>query len=189
MVQAILNGEKTQTRRVIKYNKEIQNPVVGWSFTEIGSFCVRGIHEDGKFGESHFKQPISVGDEMWVRETWATSPALDHCKPSLLQEGVPVEYKAGGSSLVQYDKLYVRGKWRPSIFMPKHICRLRLKVTKVGIERLQHISSYDAVREGITDPSNPVESFKALWYSINGKESWDENPWVWVYDFKITSKN
>tara|TARA_R100001086_G_scaffold250033_1_gene192782 strand:- start:3845 stop:4471 length:627 start_codon:yes stop_codon:yes gene_type:complete len=182
MVRAILQGRKTQTRRIIKYNKQIENPVVGFStFTGNGMYSVRGIHPDGNYGASFFILPILAGDSLWVRETWATWQSLDQCKPSNLRSGVAVEFKAGGTSLISVESLVGRGKWRPSIFMPRHISRLELKVTLVRIERLQSISEADAKKEGV----DSVDSFKALWYSINGKESWNQDPWVFVYDFEI----
>jgi hypothetical protein len=69
MVQANLRGQKTQTRRIIKYSKKITDPEIGFSmFTEKGDFSVRGIHENGEYGESFFKQPYKIGDILWVRE-------------------------------------------------------------------------------------------------------------------------
>lgn len=107
---------------------------------------------------------------------------------------------------------------RPSIFMPKDACRIFLKVTNVRVERLNEISEEDAVQEGIlnyysdicksrkykdyvTKPigygnvehdypelDNSIESFFSLWESINGKESLEANPFVWVYDFEKIEK-
>jgi hypothetical protein len=63
MVKAILNGTKTQTRRIVKYNKKIESPNIGFSvFSEDNEFEVRGVHENGQFGSSFFKKPINKGD-------------------------------------------------------------------------------------------------------------------------------
>ena len=93
-------------------------------------------------------------------------------------------------------------KWKPSIFMPKEACRLFLEVTDIRVERLQDISEEDAISEGIErlKPDGdlsyksyavdydacvfPIVSYQTLWQKINGKESWDENPFVWVIEFK-----
>lgn len=94
----------------------------------------------------------------------------------------------------------------PSIHMPRWASRITLEITSVRVERLQDISEADAVAEGIEqmpcavpdtrlwrnyDPGNgwtpslaiPQNSFRSLWESINGPDSWDENPWVWVVEF------
>lgn len=101
--------------------------------------------------------------------------------------------------------------WKPSIHMPKIAARIWLKVESVRVERLQNISEADAVAEGIKrceradksgygyfdysgtptpqsyNWSNPVDSFRTLWQSINGPDSWQANPWVWVVSFKVLS--
>ena len=99
-------------------------------------------------------------------------------------------------------------KWKPSIFMPKAACRIFLEVTNVRVGRLNDISENDAIAEGVlkhsdfgstgyilyTEPEaaytdiDAVYSFQSLWESINGKQSWEANPWVWVYDFKRVEK-
>lgn len=101
--------------------------------------------------------------------------------------------------------------WKPSIFMPKEACRLFLKNEFVRLERLQEITDDGAIAEGVefhkpvpgdgltiyknyTSPKTPFYgdnaklSFQTLWQSIHGEESWDKNPWVWVYKFSITDK-
>jgi len=98
--------------------------------------------------------------------------------------------------------------WKPSIFMPKAACRIFLKITGVRAERLQSISGADAIAEGVVaDPVRQmwlyglgtaarkevyerasVRPFKTLWQSINGPESWDANPWVWVVTFERCEK-
>jgi hypothetical protein len=85
-------------------------------------------------------------------------------------------------------------RWRPSIHMPRWASRLTLKATGVRVERLRDISEEDARAEGVTAApfckagrpagQEHVEAFEGLWRSINGAESWDLNPWVWVVSFK-----
>ena len=85
------------------------------------------------------------------------------------------------------------GKWKPSIFMPRWASRITLEITAVRVERVQEIGNDDAKTEG-ADPAQGVGwackdttyqvGFKMLWQSINGYDSWDANPWVWVVEFK-----
>lgn len=191
MISAILEGRKTQTRRVIKYNKKITDPKVGTSiFCDEGQFEVRGHHENGEYGASFFRVPIMKGEILWVRETWNKD-----CD----EEGDYYRYKAD-----DYDVDY---KWKPSIHMPKEACRIFLKVAKVRIERLNEISGEDAVAEGVGGvfrsgarnmtsaqidykswENKQVALFRSLWQSINGPGSWERNPFVWVYDFERVEK-
>lgn len=191
MVQAILDGRKTMTRRAIKlpfnvptgfypdrYNKGEQ-----WTFwnNEGGSLL------------PYFKCPYGqVGDVLWVRETWS---------PLVIGGGKnfdSIAYKANGDEPSSIG-------WKPSIFMPKSACRLKLRITSIRVERLNEISEKDAKKEGVeivelpptgkwykcytgkftTGFSSAISSFRSLWESINGKESWIENPWVWVIEFEV----
>jgi len=91
-----------------------------------------------------------------------------------------------------------RSAWKPSIHMPRIASRILLEITDVRVERLQDISDEQCVDEGtgltkhaagvkLTVPqgkSLPKAMFEDLWSSINGAESWDANPWVWVVEFK-----
>ena len=105
------------------------------------------------------------------------------------------------------DDAFRPDKWQPSLFMPKAACRIFLQITYIRVERLQDIKQSDCLREGIeykdfpggrfyktycTDKNSqgiydelmPKHSFETLWQSINGKESWNKNPFVWVVEFK-----
>lgn len=193
MVRAIRKGDKTQTRRIVKYPKKIKEAKVGFSaWCEDGEFTVRGIHESGEIGDSFFKLPFKKGDIMWVRETFT-------------QSNDEITYRADVCSKWDLPK---GCKWKPSIFMPKNVCRLFLEITKVRIEKLQSISDKDSIAEGIKrevfpetgetcyyfypckdlrDNSYldcPTTSFYSLWKSINGQESWEQNPYVFIYEFK-----
>jgi hypothetical protein len=119
--------------------------------------------------------PIRVGDVLWVRETWRRIGFL-----------LPVyEYKA------DYQHTSV-AHWRPSIFMPKEVARIFLKVTGVRVERLQEITVKDIMAEGITTsnrlPDDCIKSFGLLWDNLNKKRGfgWGENPYVFVYEFERT---
>lgn len=203
MVQAILKGTKTQTRRIIK--KPIKNlNFLGWNIDNYNSVAFGNNDEI----INKIKTPIKKGDILWVRET-SFQILREHAHDLL-------EGARGGTSLtvyktdfhddwMAYAKEKYGYKWKPSIFMPKQACRIWLKVTNVRVERLQDISKSDAIAEGIKKTwisdneeeckfknyinngkgsLSPLDSFLSLWESINGKSSLEYNPWVWVYEFE-----
>jgi hypothetical protein len=193
MVQAILEGRKTQTRRIVKMKKEISEPVFGYTFfTPENHISVRGIHKNGEYGESFIKCPYGKkGDVLWVRETWA--PALGD-----------IAFKADYSADVLREPRN-KGIWKPSIHMPKAAARIWLEITEVKLERVQDISEEDAKAEGVEfsyadETGNRYRdyyhsgtihgafgSFMTLWCKINGIDNWNSNPWVWVVKFKVLS--
>lgn len=186
MVQAILSGSKTQTRRRVKSDANyIQwQPIV---LNGYGGFC----DEHGK----PVKPKYQIGDILWVRETWQHSLIPnDYC------------YKADTDNPIYLDQSW---KWKPSLFMPKEACRIFLEIEDVKVERLQDITEEDAINEGIFDmyrgkgiignayrnyldkeggydsvADDAIHSFQTLWQKINGISSWDDNPFVWVNSFK-----
>jgi hypothetical protein len=186
MVRAILDGQKTQTRRVVKPAGRLV--ATSWSplHPERGLRVTvrtgpRSTHT-GPIGDHLDACPYGEpGDRLWVRETWARFPGND-----------PV-YRA------TYDGRFGSGwKWKPSIHMPRWASRLTLEVTAVRVERLHDISESDAANEGISCSSGhrwglaetgvehnaPSHAFRSLWQNINGPGSWEANPWVWAVSFK-----
>jgi hypothetical protein len=169
MVRAILDGRKTQTRRVAKFTQIMDGPFKGYL-----SFKGIAYNPDTKL-PSMRRLLASVcphgqlGDRLWVRETWAKAGEV----------GDEVEYRADN-----HDPL--GAKWRPSIFMTRNKSRIDLEVTGVRVERLQDISLDDCEAEGIEFPpgARSVGNFAALWDSINGEGAWKSNPWVWCIEFK-----
>ena len=223
MVQAILDGRKTQTRRTFKHDVSyIENPQFGYSaFTKAGFISARGYfnytNSDGnqirRYGEKFYKSPYGkAGDLLWVRETFAYSDGIE-------PHGAEYIYKADlsgdiarrsysmGFDIDELDQL----KFKPSIHMPKDAARIWLQVTEVKVERLHEIIEEDAKAEGVEMKEvrsgfvwkcykntagirkdllycdNHKSSFRSLWESINGPESWDTNPWVWVVKFEVLS--
>lgn len=196
MVRAILNGTKTQTRRIVKPQPE----------TRPGMMCTRLIFKDRKglpLLDEALEAPEPLlrralcpygqpGERLWVREAWAAPHAFDHLPPSLIPSDANFHYAADDSLGGLLG--------RPSIHMPRWASRITLEITGVRVERLQDISEADAMAEGIerdaiTDDwssygqfvgaaPTPKGSYRALWESINGPGSWDANPWVWVIEFK-----
>jgi hypothetical protein len=182
MVRAILDGRKTQTRRVVK-----PRPPAGTI-----------AYKDGVFiANEHFglmrNQPYNSGDTLWVRETWASDFGVDDVSPSEFTEAMqllPVWYKATDKNL----QLEYRGRWRPSIHMPRWASRINLRVTGVRVERVQDITLADARAEGVNiadgwDSDDVIfAKWEELWNSINAARpgcSWDANPWVWVVEFEV----
>lgn len=121
------------------------------------------------------------GDILWVRETWQYVDIPD--------DYTGYVYKASGG--LDWEMSNDEWIWRPSIFMPRAACRIFLQITDVRVERLQDISEADAIAEGVEKlglyPGYDISSrgkFNGLWTNINGAESWEKNPWVWVISFK-----
>lgn len=183
MVQAILDGRKTMTRRVAK-------PCRGEVFRLDPLFKELSIFKQlkGSIGMSgEYRTPVpryKVGDILWVRETW---------QPLTTVEGRTVGYHfATGQVAWICDTtgmdIQEPDKWRPSIFMPKTAARIFLKVTEIRVERLQEISEEDAISEGV--PVGPMGDYRTgfywIWEHLNGKRGygWDTNPWVFGYKFE-----
>lgn len=192
MVRAILNGCKTQTRRVVKPQPEA-----------VGNGFLLPLRPSCPYGY--------IGDRLWVKETWRVSNRWDSRAPRDLpfDRGLTIAYAAGGSRAHDDSGHYLNddayspwddswiGKTRVSIHMPRTASRLTLEVTGVRVERLQDISEADAIAEGLLRErdgwrgapdlpwfASPVAAYRSLWESINGTGSWDANPWVRVVEFR-----
>ena len=181
MVQALLEGRKTQTRRIVKSRHESGQFQISRNKSSGQITSINSLDWDERDCEKDIFCPYgNVGDVLWVRET-----SIQTQVPT--KNGIVTEfiYKADGESVPG-------APWKPSIFMPKAACRLFLKVTDVSVERLQDISEGDAVAEGIDSDGGwenpPTERFCNVWQKINGPDSWDANPWVWVVTLEKTEK-
>lgn len=180
MVRAILEGRKTQTRRVMKPQPE----VVPHDHNEPGHWWPSKAHQTMVHVENALQNKSgiwgglagdacphgNVGDRLWVREAWRVSSAQDKIKPINLPEDLTVEYSAGFSA----DNL--TGKRRSSIHMPRWASRINLEITGIRVERLQDISEADAIAEGAQRFDDiPVGTPRP--YRINGPDRWSmENP-------------
>lgn len=193
MVQAILEGRKTQTRRVVK----LPNYHPSMLEKQKNKLTIKDwkLYDGNQEVIGNMKCPYQIGDILWVRETFHTiHDAETH---DFLRYG----YKA--------DNDYRGALWKPSLFMPKDACRIFLKIKSIRIEQLQDVSWEDAIAEGIKKTwisdnpecckyknylqNNegslfPKGSFMSLWASINSLESWNSNPFVWVYEFEKIEK-
>ncbi len=187
----ILEGKKTQTRRVAGLSIINQNPE-NWKLDiqlDDGTGCFLPRTSNDPVKVVFLKCPYGqAGSTLWCRETWSTERHLDNLSPSQIGEAatVPLWYKAD----VKDRSLPIRGKWRPSIFMPRWASRITLEITEIRVERLQEITEEDAVAEGVpSDPTIAIYEFSRLWDSLNGKKyPWASNPWVWVISFRLFPK-
>ena len=177
MVQAILDGRKTQTRRVVKP----QPPDVGLVYSPSDAYWV--TKGTVFLGKPYWRCPYGIpGDRLWVREMWAVHPTRNKTKPSELPQTLPVAYRTD-------DFNHSHFMWRPSIFMPRWASRIMLEVTGVRVERVQDIGESDSISEGVTalPDEHHLTAFVRLWDSFNAKRgySWESNPWVWMIKFKV----
>lgn len=180
MVRALLDGRKTQTRRIIKDCTVGRDPIS--KFIKIGKKFIGCYPEDVP---ELIREccPYGVpGDRIWVRETWAeagaSAPDLKLYRANY-PEHVPSIYE----NVPPAEEI----RWTPSIHMPRTASRILLEITDVRVERLRSMSQGDARAEGVIAASGPMEAglaFRELWDSIYGEESWKANPWVWVIEFK-----
>jgi len=185
MVRAILAGEKTQTRRIVRGSEDCEG--MDAVFDRLGVYYRGWWSSDGATQSVDFEPLVQPGDVLWVREGWRKSWI------QLTGIGGPaVQYMADlakRADAINADWQVTDKKWRPSIHMPKWACRIRLNVTTVRVERLQDMNRGDAMAEGcpfanMKDGPDPRDWFADLWQRINGVDAWNANPWVWVYKFK-----
>lgn len=196
MVRAILDGRKTQTRRMIKPQPDITPDQVeilpeAWAAGFIPVEC--------PFGD--------IGDRLWVRETWSPDSRKAYPYYSAVYRASDGEYSQHKKDCIDNAKYkseeshapegcLCEFRWRPSIFMPRERCRITLEITDVRVQRLKDLSNNDAKSEGVEsvvteafpprDEPLPIHklAFSHLWDSIADKETnWDSNPWVWVISF------
>lgn len=190
MVEAILAGYKTQTRRNVKARSWV---------VDVDNGVPYEMTEDDL-------QPITcpygkVGDILWVRETWQETTWLH---PSNEEFGYIYKASENGREWEANDPEW---KWKPSLFMPRQACRLFLEITAIRAEKLCKLTLGDALAEGVDIFKNghwyivpvkitgqqkctyqtdvPEWAFQQLWENINGSESWGVNPYVWVVEFKV----
>lgn len=210
MVRALLEGRKTQTRRIIK--PQPLSKTVGWG-------CVAGQGFGFIFGDSGrvFNSPYGIpGDRLWVRETWKPDDTheLGTCVRFKSDDAhwKPKYWNADQGQWCEEQAMHA-SRWRPSIHMPRWASRITLEIVSVRVERLLQISEEDAIAEGAMRNDAPGEEwdgtyltqryidgiegaqndepygsardwYREVWEGINGPGSWKLNPWVWVVEFK-----
>jgi hypothetical protein len=171
MVRALLDGSKTQTRRIVK-------PAPEW-VGERGVLSYRG-----KVGLPHAVCPHGQpGSRLWVKESIRRGYCGDMNLSSYDADGFPTKADAWPWKL----------QTLPSMFCPRGLSRITLEITGVRVERVQDISESDAIAEGVQllktqsalDRGVWAHRYAQLWDQINAKRApWASNPWVWVLDFR-----
>ena len=179
MVRALLDGRKTQTRRVIRGVRSDNSVVLKKSTKTRMGICTHVM--DGPTHPEILPIRAVVGDRLYVREAFC--PRLGYPAPV-----AKPHYRADD------DKPEWRGLWKPSIHMPRWASRLTLTVTDVRVERLQDISRGDAMGEGcpfanMAAGPDPRAWFSDLWGTIHSVEAWCANPWVAAYTFTVERRN
>jgi hypothetical protein len=185
MVRALLDGSKTQTRRVVKLksHQQIEERDDGTPWP----WMYDGERDADCWLACPYGQP---SDRLWVREAFSGPWCME------AQDGMAAAppSKWGATSRIWYwaDGDPTHGDWtrpRPSIHMPRWASRIALEITSVRVERLQDITRGDAMSEGCPFPNmakgeDPRKWYADLWNQLNGPAAWDANPWVWVVEFR-----
>jgi len=200
MVQALLAGRKTQTRRIVKPQPEQAR-------------CIGAMHGDlawrlspARYAVSNHQVPPEFidtcpygkpGEKLWVRETWSTD-FKDHYPCDRVWYAADddrkneIEVRDGVRGIYSPEsRAFVPFKWRPSIHMRREFSRILLEITGLRIERVQDATLGDICAEGLAGSiydfkpaSEGLKVWRRLWAAIHGESSWDVNPWVWVVEFK-----
>lgn len=197
MVQAILSGQKTQTRRIANapvWTKAFVPDCIRWQI-QGSKHVARFLYRGNTIGWFDLTPPYQKGDIMYVRETYDELPIT----PTGLSSGAQtyIYYRADGDLRPEAW----RGAWKPSIHMPKAAARIFLKVTDVRIEHVQDITDNDAIAEGccgreyVDENGSPIacvypsEEFSRLWdWVAKDGYRWKDNPYVWVIKFERCEK-
>lgn len=209
MILALLAGTKSQTRRLVKPQPELNSAGL-WVWppdwrTGIPRYGV-GVQTDAEsLRETLEADPgkrlsYAVGDRLWVREAHAFVPSSAYRQSEGVDQArdpsdrdMAAIYRAG------FDRSSGGIRWRPSIYCPRWASRLTLTVTDVRVQRLGEISCADAIAEGIPaaansqtidcDTPDPRLAYRRLWESLHGAGSWATNPWVSVITFETRQGN
>jgi hypothetical protein len=208
MVQKILSGKKSQTRRIVKFPKHIEQQDNGLYTLFADGDCYENQHMEQIKG--YIDCPYKVGMVLWVRETtylfgkWVRNGVTKTGKQKykfVWDKAKPVIYAADGEpDYICRDNNEVGYFKRPSIFMPLAVCRLKLQITNVGVERLQEITEDDAIKEGFSPliwshtgevGMKAKTNFSLAWNDINGKRGygWEVNPYIWKITFERVSED
>ncbi|TKV06468.1 hypothetical protein FDX19_21110 [Citrobacter sp. wls619] len=198
MVRAILDGRKTQTRRIMKIQPEPSKSRSGdfWfpskkleSMVHISDLVPGNspIADCHLFFQEHCCPFGAAGDRIWVRETWAEAGA-GAPELQLYRANYPAHVPSHYENVPPAEEI----RWTPSIHMPRWASRILLEITDVRVEKLASVSDEDAGEEGYPADPSPYGGrtdkwlwFRQLWDGIYPEQSFKHNPWVWVIEFKV----
>ncbi|KJZ31604.1 hypothetical protein TW83_08075 [Paracoccus sp. S4493] len=200
MIRALLDGRKTQTRRVIT-KKAAHNAlaIFGADFLLLpGNVDLIGYAPSDRLWVKEGWNSFAFsedGEEAWPTKTIPSADEMAEIREAAYRVDVQAVYRESDRA----RQWFADQKWRPSIHMPRWASRLTLTVTDVRVQRLQDISGTDAIAEGI-DPVESLDSeyvafhartsFEALWDSLNADRApWDSNPWVVAITFTVQRGN
>lgn len=192
----VVKGEKTQTRRIIEPQPEYSDRV-GMIYKGL---CY-GIGFDNpkdayyNFSNNSNAARYKVGEVVYLKEPYVKASSGRIFR----------KYDKSDCSYLRFlgENPDAKGAWNNKLFMPESAARFFIEITAVRAERLQDISDEDCLKEGIfevmggalnmnnIDPIGylqPSDAYAALIDKINGKGTWEKNPFVWVYDFKLIKK-
>lgn len=206
MVRALLDGRKTQTRRILK--PQPKHGYEPWQDECTGEWFIGGHGEAGDWILEGVR--FAKGDRLWVRESWYAAHGEDATAPRDMDSS----WKICPAVDWNYVDWGIKGKLRPGIFMPRWASRLTLTVTDVRVQHLQNCSEADCIAEGtpaplfymhllgapldgvmVADPNHPHVKmtprtwYRELWDTINGAGAWDNNPWIVGVTFTVEQRN
>ena len=191
-VRAILEGRKTQTRRVIKPQPSVSYHWSGDAYEEGG--MVKAVLSSKP--TIHFdympKCRWQVGDRLWVRETVFFETFHQQSDEELKRDGFNPNIGVWVYRADNHEYPTITANWTSPMFMPREASRITLKITDIRVERVQDISAKDAIAEGIPAPYvardefEPISMYQKQWNKLNAKRGypWESNPWVWCIGFK-----
>ena len=212
MINALLDGRKTQTRRILK---DAPAPTANMFCDRVGP---TGFQWTGEFGLPRlpFTPPYAICDRLWVKETWAVGACADSLKPRELHPGTWLRDNGGlwyrADNAEPATPISPRGRTRTGRFMPRWASRVTLIVENVRVQRLLDISEDDAIAEGFADgpigdpmPERDIGDgwtvsspggwasaaghFQILWAKLH--PDWDgySSPWVVALTFRLIKAN
>lgn len=188
LTEAVIQGNKTVTRRIINPHKAITSEKIGYSaLTPDNHIEIRGYHENGAYGSSFFKKPYKVGEIVAVAQSYETVFYDEHC-------ALPTDTDPQCNGAGFKNKMFVKAEYMPH----------KIRITAVRSEKLQDITNEDCLREGIkifeeincfgfnnidNEERSVFQNIKTAYASlidkINGKGTWERNPFVWRIEFEL----
>ena len=199
LFEKVVKSEKTQTRRMITPEPIIKDDwfikeIEGWGKAPFGVVSKYPDCEPERFEIMQLLKPkYQVGEIVYLKEPYVDDLIMEKTlykySKSDLQELISNGYG---------DMVDSKGFWKNKLFMPESAARYFIEITAVRAEKLQDISEEDCLKEGIelynnydgtygghSAPTAPKEAYAALINSIYGKSTWEKNPFVWVYEFRL----